>query len=83
MKILSRSIGKLTATTVCSLLIATLSACASVGWVQEGKTEAETQRDYKECYAQTQQRYGTNLESPHFKADLHQCMESRGYRRTN
>jgi hypothetical protein len=65
-----------------SLLIATLVACvATVEWVQEGKTEAETQRDYKECYAQTQQRYGTNLESPHFKADLDQCMESRGYRR--
>ncbi len=64
------------------LVLALLTGCATkVEWVQEGKSDAETQRDYKECYAQTKQRYGTDLESPHFTADLNQCMESRGYKR--
>ena len=58
------------------------TGCAShPQWVQEGKTEADTERDYNECYKQTKQRYGTDLESPHFTADLNQCMESRGYKR--
>ena len=66
------------------LMVMILTGCATkVHWVQEGKTEAETERDYQECYAHTQQRYGTDLESPHFTADLHQCMESRGYQRDN
>ena len=65
------------------LTVMLVTACATkVQWTQEGKTEADTERDYDECYAQTSQRYGTNLESPHFTADLHQCMESRGYKRT-
>jgi starvation-inducible outer membrane lipoprotein len=68
---------------ICFLVMSLLlTGCAShPQWVQAGKTEAETERDYNECYAQTQQRYGTNLETPHFKADLNQCMESRGYTR--
>lgn len=78
---LNRIARRLTITVAYTVLLAAFAACASAEWVQEGKTDAETQRDYKECYAQTQQRYGTNLESPHFKADLDQCMESRGYRR--
>lgn len=66
----------------CLLMVVLVTACATkVEWTQEGKTEAETERDYKECYDQTQKRYGTNLESPHFTTDLNQCMESRGYRR--
>jgi hypothetical protein len=72
---------RLTVTATCMVLLAVCATCASAEWVQEGKTEAETHRDYKQCYAQTQQRYGTDLESPHFKTDLAQCMESRGYRR--
>jgi hypothetical protein len=65
------------------LLIFVLNTgCApNVQWVQEGKSEAETQRDYRDCYDQTQKRHGTNLESPHFTADLNQCMESKGYRK--
>ena len=66
----------------CLLMVILGTACATkVEWTQEGKTEADTERDYDACYTQTTQRYGTNLESPHFTADLHQCMESRGYRR--
>ena len=64
------------------LMVVLLAGCAShPQWVQEGKTEADTERDYDECYAQTKQRYGTDLESPHFTTDLNQCMESRGYKR--
>ena len=66
----------------CLLMVILVTACATkVEWTQEGKTEADTERDYDECYAQTTQRYGTDLQSPHFTADLNQCMESRGYRR--
>jgi hypothetical protein len=81
MNLLNRIAKRLTIAVGYTVLLAAFAACASAEWVQEGKTDAETQRDYKECYAQTQQRYGTNLESPHFKADLDQCMESRGYHR--
>ena len=64
------------------LMVILVTACATkVQWTQEGKTEADTERDYNECYAQTSQRYGTNLKSPHFTVDLNQCMESRGYKR--
>jgi hypothetical protein len=66
----------------CLLMAILVTACATkVQWTQEGKTEADTERDYNECYAQTSQRYGTNLKSPHFTVDLNQCMESRGYKR--
>jgi len=66
----------------CLLIGVLVAACATkVEWTQEGKTEADTERDYDACYAQTSQRYGSDLESPHFTADLNQCMESRGYRR--
>jgi len=66
----------------CLLMVILLTACATkVEWAQPGKTEADTERDYDECYAQTKQRYGTDLQSPHFTADLNQCMESRGYKR--
>jgi len=66
----------------CLLMVILVTACATkVQWTQEGKTEAHTERDYDECYAQTTQRYGTNLKSPHFTEDLNQCMESRGYKR--
>lgn len=66
---------------VCSLLLAcVLVGCASsVQWVQAGKTEAETERDYKECRKQTEQQHGQNVASPHFTADLNQCMKSKGY----
>ena len=80
MNLLNRLARPLTIIVTYTALVA-FAACASAEWVQEGKTGAQTQGDYKECYAQTQQRYGTNLESPHFRADLDQCMESRGYRR--
>jgi hypothetical protein len=67
----------------CSLAMACLLAgCASsVHWVQEGKTQAETERDYTECREQTEQQHGPNVKSPHFTADLNQCMESKGYKR--
>ena len=66
----------------CLLMVILVTACATkVEWTQEGKTEADTERDYDECYAQTTHRYGANLKSPHFTADLNQCMESRGYKR--
>ena len=66
----------------CLLMVILVTACATkLEWTQEGKTEADTERDYDECYTQTSQRYGTNLKSPHFTVDLNQCMESRGYKR--
>ena len=68
----------------CLLMVILLTACATkVEWTQAGKTEADTERDYDECHARTTQRYGTNLKSPHFTADLDQCMESKGYKRRN
>lgn len=68
---------------IVSLLLCVLVlGCASqVHWAQEGKTEAETERDYRDCVDQTQKRYGTIVESPHFTTDLNQCMESKGYKR--
>jgi hypothetical protein len=49
-------------------------------WVQEGKTETETERDFNDCYAEAKQKFGTNLESPLFTTAVNQCMESRGYK---
>jgi hypothetical protein len=63
------------------LLLLLMTGCAARPvWVQEGKTEAETERDFNNCYAQAQQRFGTNVESPLFTTDVNQCMESRGYK---
>ena len=57
-----------------------LGACATdPHWSQPGKSEEEMRRDYAECRKQVTEKYGTNLESPHFKTDLDQCMQSRGY----
>ena len=36
-------------------------------------------RDHAECRKLVTEKYGTDLESPHFTADLDQCMQSRGY----
>jgi hypothetical protein len=64
-----------------------LALCFAAGcsttphWKQEGKTQAEMERDYKECYALTRDRYGSDLQSPPFTTDLNQCMEKKGYRR--
>ena len=63
------------------LLLLLMTGCAARPvWVQEGKTEAETQRDFTDCYAQVKQRFGTKLESPEFTTAVNQCMESRGYK---
>jgi hypothetical protein len=63
-------------------LLGMLSACASdPHWSQQGKSEEEMRRDYAECRKQVTEKYGTNLESPHFKTDLDQCMQMRGYHR--
>jgi hypothetical protein len=53
-----------------------------VRWKQEGKTQEETERDYKQCEKLTRDRYGPipNQDSPHFEADLNSCMESKGYK---
>lgn len=57
-----------------------LAACATKpGWYQEGKSEEETKRDYAQCRAQVRDKYGSDLQSPHFIADLNTCMELRGY----
>lgn len=65
------------------ILLAFLSACATpeIQWSQEGKTETETQRDYKECvvFARNRQESDINA-SPFAKVDLEQCMLSRGYK---
>ena len=59
-----------------------LSACAAdPHWSQQGKSDAEMRQDYAECRKQVTEKYGTNLESPHFNTDLDQCMKMRGYRR--
>ena len=63
------------------LLLLLMTGCASSPvWVQEGKTEAETERDFNSCYAQATQRLGTNLESPLLSTAVDQCMESKGYK---
>ena len=63
------------------LMVLLVTGCAARPvWVQEGKTDAETQRDFNDCYAQAKQRFGTNLESPLFTTHVTQCMESRGYK---
>ena len=59
-----------------------LSACATdPHWSQQGKSEEEMRRDYAECRKQVTEKYGTDLESPHFNTDLDQCMKMRGYHR--
>jgi hypothetical protein len=59
-----------------------LSACAAdPHWSQQGKSDEEMRRDYAECRKQITEKYGANLESPHFNADLDQCMQMRGYHR--
>jgi hypothetical protein len=59
-----------------------LSACAAdPHWSQQGKSDEEMRRDHAECRKQVTEKYGTNLESPHFNADLDQCMQMRGYHR--
>jgi len=63
-----------------ALVICSVAACSSTPrWKQEGKTQAETDHDYKLCYTQTRDKYGSDLQSPHFTADLNSCMESKGY----
>ena len=57
-----------------------LPACAAAPhWYQQGKSDEEMRRDHTECRKVVTEKYGTDLESPHFTADLDQCMESRGY----
>jgi hypothetical protein len=59
-----------------------LSACAAdPHWSQQGKSDEEMRRDHAECRKLITEKYGTDLESPHFTADLDQCMQSRGYRK--
>ncbi len=68
------------------ILLALLSACASpeIPWSQEGKTETETQREYKECVFFARNRQESDISdinsSPFAKVDLEQCMLSRGYK---
>ena len=68
------------------LLCLALALCFCAGcsssprWKQDGKTQAETERDYKACYTATRDRYGSDLQSPPFTTDLNQCMESKGYK---
>ncbi len=63
------------------LMLLLVTGCAAKQvWMQEGKTEAETERDFNNCYAQAKQRFGTSLESPHLTTAVNQCMESRGYK---
>ena len=58
-----------------------MTGCASKQvWLQDGKSEAETERDFNNCYGQAKQKFGTNLESPLFTTAVNQCMESRGYK---
>jgi len=67
-----------------ALALCLCAACSSaVRWKQEGKTQEETERDYKQCEQLTRDRYGPipNQDSPHFEADLNSCMESKGYKR--
>jgi hypothetical protein len=67
-----------------ALIMCLCAACSSTPrYHQAGKTEAETERDYKDCEKLTRDRYGSrpNQDSPHFRADLDSCMESKGYQR--
>lgn len=67
-----------------ALALCLCATCSSAPrWKQEGKTQEQTERDYKECEKLTRDRYGSiaNQDSPHFQADLNSCMESRGYKR--
>jgi len=59
-----------------------LWACAAdPHYSQQGKSDEEMRRDYAECRKQVTEKYGTDLESPHFNTDLDQCMQMRGYHR--
>ena len=62
------------------LVLFLMAGCASRPvWVQEGKTDTQTERDFNDCHTQAKQKFGTNLESPLFTTAVNQCMESRGY----
>jgi len=65
-----------------ALALCLCAACSSAPrWKQEGKTQAETERDYNQCYSLTVDKYGSDsLNSPHFDADLNSCMEAKGYK---
>jgi hypothetical protein len=68
------------------ILLALLSACATpeIPWRQEGKTEADTEQDYKACVFFARNRQESDISdinsSPFAKVDLEQCMLSRGYK---
>ncbi len=67
-------------TIIALCLLWMLSACATAPhWSQQGKSDEEMRRDYAECRKQVTEKYGTNIESPHFNTDLDQCMQTRGY----
>jgi hypothetical protein len=65
------------------ILLVLLTACATpeIPWTQEGKTETDTEQDYKACgfFARNRQESDINA-SPFIKVDLEQCMLSRGYK---
>ena len=63
------------------LIFLVMTGCASKQvWMQEGKTETETERDFNDCYAQATQKFGADFESPRLSTAVKQCMESRGYK---
>ncbi len=63
-----------------TVLLIVMGCASKQVWVQEGKTENETEQDLDACYAQVEQHFGANLESPRLTTAVTQCMESRGYK---
>ena len=67
------------------LLCVALALCFCAGcsssprWKQNGKTQAETERDYKACYVLVRDKY-PGIDPAFFNVDLNTCMESKGYK---
>jgi hypothetical protein len=64
-------------------IILVLCFCAgcssSPRWKQDGKTQEETERDYKICYDLARDR-DPGIDPPFFNVNLNSCMESKGYK---
>lgn len=68
------------------LLCLALALCFCAGcsssprWKQDGKTQEETERDYKTCYGLTRDKH-PGIDPAFFDVDLNSCMEAKGYKR--
>lgn len=65
------------------LLIGTFTACASYHYVQDGKTDRDSRRDYNECENTIVIKHGgwKNVEPFTASGEISDCMDLKGYRR--